>query len=153
MQQCPTLRTVTSQPLHPIQVQNGALSLVEIHRDTVLWLVEITVFLRQLSYAIKTQLKEPKAPSYLISDLYSPPLCLSFPLLASTPGSETASPSSEQKKKIFSPSSQENWPRERWSFHVCKVLGKLQARFASRFILGHECVLLCNSGRRQQLWY
>ena len=31
-------------------------------RNTVLWLVEITVLLRQLSYAIKIQLKAPKAP-------------------------------------------------------------------------------------------
>ena len=37
--------------------QSGDLSLVEIHQDTVLWLVEIMVLLRQLSDAIRTQLK------------------------------------------------------------------------------------------------
>ena len=34
---------------------------VEINRDTVLSLVGIMVLLRQLSYAIKTQLKAPKS--------------------------------------------------------------------------------------------
>ena len=38
----------------PSSRQSGALSLVEIRRDTVLWLVEIMIF-----YAIKTQLKAP----------------------------------------------------------------------------------------------
>ena len=44
------------------QLQSGVLLLVQIQRDTVLWLVETMVLLRQLSYAIKNQLKEPKAP-------------------------------------------------------------------------------------------
>ena len=44
------------------QVQSGDLSLVQISRDTVLSLVEIMMLLCQLSYAIKTQLKAPKAP-------------------------------------------------------------------------------------------
>ena len=35
--------------------QSGALSLVQRYPDTVLWLVEIMVLLRQLSHAIKTQ--------------------------------------------------------------------------------------------------
>ena len=43
-------------------LQSWALSLLEIHWDTVLWLVEIMVLLRQLSYAMKNQLKAPKAP-------------------------------------------------------------------------------------------
>ena len=41
----------------------GALSLVQICRDTGLSLVDIIVLLHQLSYAIKNQLKAPKAPS------------------------------------------------------------------------------------------
>ena len=39
--------------------QSGALSLVQIHRDTAVSLFKIMVLLRQLSYAIKTQLKAP----------------------------------------------------------------------------------------------
>ena len=42
--------------------QSGALSLVQIVKDTVLWLVKIIVLLRQLSYAIKNQLKALVAP-------------------------------------------------------------------------------------------
>ena len=42
-----------------------------IKRDTVLSLVEIMMLLRQLSYAIKTQLKATKAPTRFISCLYS----------------------------------------------------------------------------------
>ena len=45
-----------------ISAQSGALSLVEIRPDTVLWLAEIMLLLRQLSYAIKNQLKALKAP-------------------------------------------------------------------------------------------
>ena len=44
--------------------QDGALSLVQIHRDTALSLVEIRVLLCQLSYTIKTQLKAPKVPYF-----------------------------------------------------------------------------------------
>ena len=40
--------------------QSGDLSFVQIHSDTLLWLVEIIVLLRQLSYAIKRQFKAPK---------------------------------------------------------------------------------------------
>ena len=40
-------------------IQSGALSLVQIFRDTVLSLLEIMMLLHQLSYAIKTQLKTP----------------------------------------------------------------------------------------------
>ena len=54
--------------------QSGALSLVQICPDTGLSLVEIIVVLRQLSYAIKTQLKAPKAPYYRCISCLS--LCL-----------------------------------------------------------------------------
>ena len=47
---------IARHPLISSCLQSGALSLVEIYRDTVLWLVPITVLPRQLSYAKKSQL-------------------------------------------------------------------------------------------------
>ena len=44
-----------------ISAQSGALSLVEILQNTVLWLVEIIMLQRQLFYVMKNQLKAPKA--------------------------------------------------------------------------------------------
>ena len=91
-------RTTTSQssqsPRPAVQMfilrrfrQSGALSLVQIHRDTVLSLVEIMVLKRQLSYTLKTQLKAPKGP-YMLRDSPTtliPPhyrlfVCLCLPL-------------------------------------------------------------------------
>ena len=51
-----------ASPASPSSRQSGPLSLVQIHRDTVLWLVDIMVFLPQLSNALKSQLKTAKAP-------------------------------------------------------------------------------------------
>ena len=59
---CPSVETGKN-----IFYQIGSLSLVEIHLDTVLWLVKM--LLRQLSYAIKTQLKAPEAQGALFAFL------------------------------------------------------------------------------------
>ena len=48
------------------------ISLVQIRPDTVLWLVEIKMLIRQLSYATENQLKAPKAPYLGILDEMPP---------------------------------------------------------------------------------
>ena len=57
-------RPLSHQPGN--NIQRGTLSLVQIYPDTVRWLVEVIVLLHQLSYAIKTQSKAPKAPFLVV---------------------------------------------------------------------------------------